>query len=750
MARARVARANAMTDGFNLELSDTIRFFDNEPAMNQYATAIRTTTPKDLHPKAITLAVLVALTMPGAAMAQVPSGQVVGSRPADVAGVTAGASLQYTGGLSQVGIGIDRDARLHGQASHVLSEDPLSAWIAQAWLGNRAGGLRLDYNWIPGIDGKADGAAFVRKLFAAVDQNRDDDRKLTLGAGLEDERWFGSVSASRGLTGKRYLGGPLVEQDVATVGGSDNGRPYLDTITTTTTTRYFRQAYDYGFGVRAGTFLPEAQMRVSLGLDREWGDYSSRQNTVSLGIEKFFSGSPHSIALFLENYDKAGKYENRGNGTRALLAYRYSFGGSTRASSAGWREARLVHRVEVPGSGSETREVVDAVQSAPPVVQTRKEMRIVKTTASMASDAFFEFDKAELTAIARRELDRVADILKTTERAGNIRIAGHTCDIGTEAYNLRLSQRRANAVRGYLAKAGLPADAFVAEGLGESKPKYPNTRATREKNRRVDVEFVQYRDKQEEVQVPIEVVTPVPLSKRQTVAPVTWREEVIDQEPAWVRRALRNTVPHKQTVDSYRGAKVTQVASTSRTWVNRAPVAQDDAVTVAQNATATIDVLGNDSDPDGNALAIVSVGAAAHGTVSIAGNALRYTPAAGYVGSDVFTYAVDDGAGGQASAMVRVTVQRANQPPLAHDDSFTVGYSGDWPLNVLANDADPDGDALSFISFTQPSQAVGTVAQDGNRLVFRGAARFMSVTFTYTISDGHGGTSTATVTLIDP
>ncbi|MBK6400612.1 MAG: cadherin-like domain-containing protein [Rhodocyclaceae bacterium] len=69
---------------------------------------------------------------------------------------------------------------------------------------------------------------------------------------------------------------------------------------------------------------------------------------------------------------------------------------------------------------------------------------------------------------------------------------------------------------------------------------------------------------------------------------------------------------------------------------------------------------------------------------------------------------------------------------------------------VAAAAADPDGDALSIISFTQPSQAVGTVAQDGNRLVFRGAARFMSVTFTYTISDGHGGTSTATVTLIDP
>lgn len=531
-------------------------FFRNEPAMNPHASASPDMPPHNVSPNVVTLAVLAALTMPGATLAQTAPGQTVASHPAEIPAAAAGANLQYTGGMTQVGIGIDRDARLHGQASHVLSEDSFSAWIAQAWLGNRAGGLRLDYNWIPEVDGKADGAALVRKLFAAVDQNRDDDRKLTLGAGLENERWFGSVSASHGLTGKRYLGGPLVEQDVATVSGSDNGRPYLDTITTTTTTRYFRQAYDYGIGVRAGTFLPEAQMRVSLGLDREWGDYSSRQNTVSLGIEKFFSGSPHSVGLFLENYDKAGKYENRGNGTRALAAYRYSFGGSTHASSAGWREARLVRRVEVPGTSSETRKVADAAQSAPPVVQTRREMRIVKTTASMASDAFFEFDKAELTAIARRELDRVADILKTTERAGNIRVAGHTCDIGTEAYNLRLSQRRANAVRDYLAKAGLPADAFVTEGLGEGNPKHPNTRATREKNRRVDVEFVQYRDKQEEVQVPVEVVTPVPMTKRQTAAPVTWREEVIDQEPAWVRRALRNTVPHKQTVDTYRGAKL--------------------------------------------------------------------------------------------------------------------------------------------------------------------------------------------------
>lgn len=79
---------------------------------------------------------------------------------------------------------------------------------------------------------------------------------------------------------------------------------------------------------------------------------------------------------------------------------------------------------------------------------------------------------------------------------------------------------------------------------------------------------------------------------------------------------------------------------------------------------------------------------------------LRYTPAAGYLGTDSFTYTIDDGAGARATATVRVTVQHANHAPVANDDYIAVGYTGDWPLNVLANDTDPDGDALSIVSFT--------------------------------------------------
>lgn len=691
----------------------------------------------------VAASIMIALLAPASLRAQTAIGQAAGAGVTEVPGAAGGASLSYAGSLSQVGIGIDRDSHVSAQGSRVLAEDMVSALIAQGWLGRSAGGLRLDYNWIAERDGKADTDAMVRKLFAAVDRNRDGDSKLTLGAGLEVERWFGSVGLSHGLSGKRMQGDPLLSDSTTTVGGSDNGRPFIDTITTTTATRYFRQAYDYGIGVRAGTWLADARMRLSLGFDREWGDFSSRQNTASLGVEKYFAGSPHSVGLFLEHYGKSGQFETDGHGTRAMLTYRFSFGGSAYASPAGWRETRTVRRVETPG-GSETTE---ARQSAAPVVEMRQETRIVKTTASMTSDAFFAFDKAELTAVARGELDRIARLLGTTERAGNIHIVGHTCDIGSDAYNLKLSLRRANAVKDYLVRAGLPADAFVVEGMGKRAPKYPNKPETRARNRRVDLEFVQYRDKQETVQVPVEIATPVTTAK----PAVTWHEEVIDHEPAWVRRALRNTVPHKITVDTYRGAEVSKTTSTSRAWVNRVPVAQDDAATVPRDVAATIDVLGNDSDPDGNALTIVAVGAAAHGAVAIAGNALRYTPAAGYTGSDSFSYTIDDGAGGRATAMVRVTVQRANHAPVANDDRFVVGYAGDWPLDVLANDTDADGDALGIVSFTQPQPAsVGTVTQDGNKFVFHGAASFRVATFTYTINDGHGGTSTATVTLVDP
>lgn len=683
-------------------------------------------------PCPLALAILGALS--ATAQAQTPAPAM--ERPLDTATQV---TLGYADAASQVGVGVDRDLNLHGEARHVLNESATSALIAQAWLGRRAGGLRLDYNWIGDKEGKADADTLVRKLFLAWDRNAENDRKATLGFGLESEVWFGSAYLSRGLSGKRYDGAPLIDVDTMVVEGSEAGRPYRDTTVTTTSTQFFNHVYERGLGLRLGALLDEPQLRLTAGYDRERGEFHARQTTWSLGAEKFWRGSPHSVGLALERYKKSGDYDDGQDGTRALLTYRYTFGATPHASSAGWRETRITRQVQVPATEAEVRTAPSA-----PIAQSRKEQRIVKTTATMTSDAFFELNKALLTELARRELDQVAQVLKTSEYQGAIRIVGHTCDLGSDAYNLKLSLRRAAAVRDYLVAQGLPRNALLVEGLGESQPKFANTKDERHRNRRVEIEFVQIRSRREEIEIPIQTET-----RAATPTPaVTWVTEEVAAEPVWVRRALRHTVPHKQTVDSYRGADIAQSSSTSRAWLNRAPLAAADSYTVVAGVAQTLDVLANDSDPDGNALSIAAVATPAHGTVAIEGNRLRYTPQADFAGSDSFSYTVSDGAGGSANAQVSITVQRPNRAPLAVDDRYVVGGFSRNTLNVLANDSDPDGNSLSIASFTQP--AFGTITREGNVLVYQGNGFFTATTFSYTISDGAGGTATATVTLIDP
>jgi hypothetical protein len=93
---------------------------------------------------------------------------------------------------------------------------------------------------------------------------------------------------------------------------------------------------------------------------------------------------------------------------------------------------------------------------------------------------------------------------------------------------------------------------------------------------------------------------------------------------------------------------------------NRAPVAEDDSASTVAGKAVAIKVLANDSDADGDALAVTSVSKAAHGTVvRNADNTVSYTPAAGFTGKDGFTYTVSDGKGGTDTAAVAVNVGAA-------------------------------------------------------------------------------------------
>ena len=102
----------------------------------------------------------------------------------------------------------------------------------------------------------------------------------------------------------------------------------------------------------------------------------------------------------------------------------------------------------------------------------------------------FEFDKAELRPEDKELLSRIAGILMTSHDY-TISVNGHTDDVGSEAYNRTLSERRAEAVRDYLVKSGLSAEILSVEGHGKALPLVPGrSEAARAKNRRVELGIV--------------------------------------------------------------------------------------------------------------------------------------------------------------------------------------------------------------------------------------------------------------------
>jgi len=186
------------------------------------------------------------------------------------------------------------------------------------------------------------------------------------------------------------------------------------------------------------------------------------------------------------------------------------------------------------------------------------------------------------------------------------------------------------------------------------------------------------------------------------------------------------------------------------------PVAVNDTATTAQNTAVNINVLANDSDPNGDSLIVSAVGTAAHGQASLnSDNSIQYLPSANYVGGDSFTYTISDGNGGEASATVSITVTGTggggggmNVAPTALNDSASTAINTAISINVLTNDSDPDSDVLTIVSTTQGSN--GSVAIDAGNISVTYTPNSGYVggdSFEYTISDGHNHQATATVTV---
>ncbi|MBP1301302.1 Ig-like domain-containing protein [Curtobacterium sp. 1310] len=198
--------------------------------------------------------------------------------------------------------------------------------------------------------------------------------------------------------------------------------------------------------------------------------------------------------------------------------------------------------------------------------------------------------------------------------------------------------------------------------------------------------------------------------------------------------------PHATTADGSdivvtfaNTVKATHVATTADT----ATTTTGTAVT----KSAADGVLANDS---GTGLSVVSNTQPAHGSATVrADGSYTYTPAAGFSGTDSFTYTAKDSSGQTATSTVTVTVQ-----PTGADDAFSVRAGGtataDATTGLLANDGGSD---LTLTSHTDPTHGTLELGEDGAYRYTPAPGFSGTDSFTYTATDGNGTTTTATVTV---
>ncbi len=200
-------------------------------------------------------------------------------------------------------------------------------------------------------------------------------------------------------------------------------------------------------------------------------------------------------------------------------------------------------------------------------------------------------------------------------------------------------------------------------------------------------------------------------------------------------------------VDVYKNVAVNQVLNYSESaGANRPPNAVNDSDETEKNTAVTIDVLSNDSDPDGDALSVSDVFAASNGTVTNNGTDVTYTPDTEFIGTDNFDYEVSDGNGGLDTATVTVTVNEPNQRPQAADDNAVTDEDVAVTIDVLANDSDPENDPLTVSNVWGAGN--GTLTNNGSDVTYTPNTDYNgSDSFNYEVSDGNGGLDTALVTV---
>nr|WP_291934531.1 cadherin-like domain-containing protein [Accumulibacter sp.] len=187
---------------------------------------------------------------------------------------------------------------------------------------------------------------------------------------------------------------------------------------------------------------------------------------------------------------------------------------------------------------------------------------------------------------------------------------------------------------------------------------------------------------------------------------------------------------------------------------NNKPVVNNDTYNIRPNEVLSVaapGLLANDSDPDGDTLSVVALDVSGlRGSITpFTDGHFSFTPTTDFAGTTSFRYTVSDGAGGTATGTA--TINLVNSSPVAVNDRYAV-YAGRTlevaAPGLLGNDSDADGDALTAkLADVTGLQGSISLLADGH-FIFTPKAGFTGRTsFSYTTSDGFGGTATATAAI---
>ena len=195
------------------------------------------------------------------------------------------------------------------------------------------------------------------------------------------------------------------------------------------------------------------------------------------------------------------------------------------------------------------------------------------------------------------------------------------------------------------------------------------------------------------------------------------------------------------TVSDGKGGSNTYTIAVTVTPVNDAPAGAGTSIAALEDTpkSGSLPVV---IDVDGDTVTYTKAGDPAHGTVTITEDGkYTYTPTADYYGADSFSYTVSDGHGGSNTYVVAVTVNAANDAPVAADAAITTAEdtvkSGTLPAAT-----DADGDAVTYAKAGDPAHGTVVIGEDGKYSYTPAADYNGADSFSYTVSDGKGGSNT--------